>query len=218
MVRSTRSVTQLRLPPRFAFTTRVDATDVERSFYKGVSQLVTNAATRPSAGVSRMALRKLLEAAGSSPQAALRTLEKLRSSQDSTVQSSVEELLAVGAQIETGSKTRKVLELLKSLPDRKIVFVNYLATLFHLQEALQQHGIPYVSVHGGLTPEQKAAANPAWMTRRVNRNWRCRFDGADGERKMLNSFHLAAHASCRSRRGLRGISPLHPATLDRLRS
>lgn len=158
MVRNTRSVTQLRLPPRFAFTTRVDATDVERGFYQGVSQLVTDAATRVSAGVSKMALRKLLEAAGSSHQAALATLEKLRSGQDPSVKSRVEELLTLGAEIGTGSKTRKVLDLLKSLPDRKIVFVNYLATLYHLQEAFRQHGIPHASVYGSLTPAQKAAA------------------------------------------------------------
>lgn len=158
MVRNTRSVTQLRLPPRFAFTIRADATDLEQDFYDGVSSLVAHAAAASSSGISKMALRKLLEAAGSSHQAALATLEKLRSIQDQECGSRVAELLSMGARIETGSKTRKVLELLKSLPNRKIVFVNYLNTLHHLRKVFNQHGIPHAVVHGGLTPTQKAAA------------------------------------------------------------
>ncbi|MGO9116112.1 MAG: DEAD/DEAH box helicase [Desulfomonilaceae bacterium] len=158
MVRNTRSVTQLRLPPRFAFTIRADATDLEQGFYDGVSSLVAHAAATSSSGVSKMALRKLLEAAGSSHQAALATLEKFRSSQDPEVRSRVAELLSVGARIETGSKTLKVLELLRSLPARKIVFVNYLSTLHHLRKVIDQHGIPHTVVYGSLTPTQKEAA------------------------------------------------------------
>lgn len=158
MIRNTRSVTQLRLPPRFAFTTRVDATELESEFYRGVSSLVAHAAETSSAGISKMGLRKLLEAAGSSHHAALDTLEKLRSSQDPAVGSRVDGLMSIGSQIGIGSKTYKVLQLLKSLPDRKIVFVNYLSTLHHLREQFSQHGIPHTVVYGGLTPSQKAAA------------------------------------------------------------
>jgi len=158
MIRNTRSVTQLRLPPRFAFTTRVDATELEHEFYQEVSSLVAYGAETSSAGISKMGLRKLLEAAGSSHHAALGTLEKLRSNEAPAVASRVEGLLSIGAQIGTGSKTRKVLQLLKSLPDRKIVFVNYLSTLHHLREQFSQQGIPHAVVYGGLTPTQKAAA------------------------------------------------------------
>jgi SNF2 family DNA or RNA helicase len=105
-----------------------------------------------------MALRKLLEAAGSSHLAALGTLGKLKPGQDPEVASLVAELLSMGAQIVTASKTRKVLDLLRSLPDRKIVFVNYLSTLHHLHEVFNQHGIRHVMVYGALTPTQKAAA------------------------------------------------------------
>ncbi|MEW6138040.1 MAG: SNF2-related protein [Thermodesulfobacteriota bacterium] len=158
MVRNTRSVTQLRLPPRFAFTTRVTATDLEQRFYDGVSALVTHAAAKANPSITRMALRKLLEAAGSSHRAALGTLEKLATVQDPEIRSRVEELLAMGAGIGTGSKTRTVLELLKSLPDRKIVFVNFLSTLHHLRDAFKQHGIRHTVLHGGLAQAEKAAA------------------------------------------------------------
>ncbi|MGB6068116.1 MAG: SNF2-related protein [Desulfomonilaceae bacterium] len=158
MIRNTRAVTQLRLPPRFAFTTRVDATALEQQFYQGISSLVAYAASTSSAAVSKMGLRKLLEAAGSSHHAALSTLAKLRSSKDPEVGLQVERLLLIGAEIGTGSKTRKVLQLLKSLPDRKIIFVNYLNTLHHLREQFNQHGIPHAVVYGGLAPSQKAAA------------------------------------------------------------
>ncbi|MCA1961051.1 MAG: DEAD/DEAH box helicase [Desulfomonile sp.] len=158
MIRNTRSVTQLQLPPRFAFTTRVESTELEQQFYQGVSSLVAYIAKSSSAGISKMGLRKLLEAAGSSHQAALGTLEKLRSSHDPEIELRVNQLHAIGTKIGMGSKTRKVLQLLKSLPDRKIVFVNYLRTLHHLREQFGQHGIPHTTVYGSLTPTQKASA------------------------------------------------------------
>ncbi|MBM3303044.1 MAG: DEAD/DEAH box helicase, partial [Deltaproteobacteria bacterium] len=158
MVRNTRSVTQLRLPPRFAFTTRVGSGELERAFYDGISSLVSDGARKAVSGVSIMTLRKLLEAAGSSHHAALSMLEKLRTDQDPDTKSRVEELISLGKKIGTSSKTARVLELLRSLPERKIVFVNYLATLHHLREVLDREGIAHSAVYGGLTPAQKHAA------------------------------------------------------------
>jgi len=150
MVRNTRSVAQLRLPPRFAFTIQVSPTTPEAEFYREISQFVTRKVANGSKGLSRMLLRRLLEAAGSSHFAAIKMLENMSSNGNE-----IKELLKIGKQVKTGGKIQRVLELLKSSPDQKIVFVNYLRTLDYLHQTLQEHRISHVVFRGGMTPAQK---------------------------------------------------------------
>jgi len=150
MIRNTRSVTQLRLPPRFAFTVKVNPDITEQEFYQEISQFVTHKSTNGKKGVSKMVLRRLLEAVGSSHFAALKMLENMNEKGED-----VRELLKKGKQIKTGTKIEHVLELLKSSPDQKIVFVNYLQTLEYLHQTFQKHRITHVIYRGGLTPAQK---------------------------------------------------------------
>ena len=77
MVRNTRSLTQLHLPPRFAWTVRVNPHDEEKSFYRQVSEFVAGQVQKAETELPKMTLRKLLEAAGSSPLAAFRMLGKM---------------------------------------------------------------------------------------------------------------------------------------------
>jgi len=158
MVRNTRSASELRLPPRFAFTTRVGPSDTEHNFYSGISGLVSDCSSGGIPGVTVMALRKLLEAAGSSHYAALRSLEKLHSKVADETGDRVHEILCLGKNIGVGSKTRKVIQLAKSVTEQKIIFVNYLATLEHLQKVLTQQRIPHVVFRGGMTSARKKAA------------------------------------------------------------
>jgi SNF2 family DNA or RNA helicase len=150
MVRNTRSVAHLRLPPRFAFTVQVSPTPPEVEFYQGISQFVSQRAANDLKGLSRMILRKLLEAAGSSHFAAMKMLENMSSNGKE-----ITELLGIGKQVKAGGKSQRVIELLKSSPDQKIVFVNYLQTLNYLHQTFQQHRIAHVVYRGGMTPAQK---------------------------------------------------------------
>jgi superfamily II DNA or RNA helicase len=163
MVRNTRSVTRLRLPPRFAFTTRVNPTPQESLFYQKISDLVRSAPRHPDNEFSRLGLRRLMEAAGSSHFAALRMLERMAERSADGDREKIKEILFTGADIRAGSKSQKVIELLRASPEQKIVFVNYRATLEHLQDLLEQADISLAVLHGGLSAAQKQAALEAFQ-------------------------------------------------------
>ena len=159
MVRNTRSVTQLRLPPRFARTVRLTPTPAEANFYRAISAFVTSrASAHDTRGGDKMTWRKLLEAAGSSPVAALRMLERLKERHGNGLGRQITELLDLGRKIRQSAKAQKVVELLKATPAQKLLFVNYLDSLGYLEQVLTEHRIPHVVYHGGLTPAQKQAA------------------------------------------------------------
>jgi len=158
MIRNTRSIAQVSLPVRFAYTTRVSPSEPEMRLYQGISALVNDYATGTSSALTVMAFRKLLEAAGSSHYAAMRSLEKLGARELEGIAARTGELLDIGRGIGVGSKAEKVIHLLKSSPEQKIVFVNYVATLEHLRETLARHRIPHAVFSGGLSQTQKRAA------------------------------------------------------------
>ncbi len=158
MIRNTRSVTQLRLPPRFANTVRVAATPPEEEFYHGISNFVIDLAKSKSAAVSKAGLQKLLEASGSSHFAALRMLENIAHRNENGVSQSARQLMTVGTAIHVAAKIQRVLELLHALPEQKIVFVNYVATLEYLQQVLREQRISHVVFYGSMSSEQKQAA------------------------------------------------------------
>lgn len=69
MVRNTRSVAQVQLPPRFAMTVRVNPTPGEAAFYGAVNPFVRDQTAKTSGVLGKQQLRKVLEAMGSSPPA-----------------------------------------------------------------------------------------------------------------------------------------------------
>ena len=163
LVRNTRSVTQLRLPPRFALTVRLFPTPEEGEFYQRVSRLVTAQAGRPDTrGGDKLTWRRLLEAAGSSPAAALKMLARLQERQTDGLGGELNDLTALGRSIRQSAKVQQVVELLKASPEQKLLFVNYLASLEYVQQALSEHGIPHAVDQGNLTPARKQAALQAF--------------------------------------------------------
>ena len=155
MIRNTRSITQLHLPPRFAWTVRVNPHDEEKSFYRQVSEFVAGQVQNTEKELPKMTLRKLLEAAGSSPLAAFRMLEKMAGEKDNEVGLEAERLLVMGKELSSIAKTKKILELLKTDSEQKIIFVNYLATLEHLHQVLNEEKVSHLVFQGSLTTEQK---------------------------------------------------------------
>jgi superfamily II DNA or RNA helicase len=158
MVRNTRSITRLRLPPRFALTVRTNPTATESGFYRGISDLVSFAGAVDSPPVPKPALRRLLEAAGSSHFAALRLLSRLAEQGENGIREKALAIRTIGETIQLEGKTQKVLELLRAGAEQKILFVNYLATLEYLQGILTEKNIPHAVFHGSLSPDQKQQA------------------------------------------------------------
>ncbi|MEA1867936.1 MAG: SNF2-related protein [Thermodesulfobacteriota bacterium] len=155
MIRNTRSVTQLHIPPRFASTIRIDPSPDEETFYQEISRFVTEQAAQGSSALSKMALRRLLEAAGSSHFASLKMLEKISLQSLEGTSNQAKDLLEMGRSIRIGGKIRRVIELLQASPEQKIVFVNYLATLEYFHQILEKHKMPHVVYRGGMTTAQK---------------------------------------------------------------
>ena len=154
MVRNTRSVTHLNLPPRFASTIRVTPSAAETLFYEKVSEFVTQASVE-SSGIARLTLRKLLEAAGSSHAAALRMLEHMRAGQNPEYAAQARELVETGIAVSRSGKASQVLDMLRASQEKTLVFVNYRATLEYLEQACRRQGIPHAVYRGGMTPAQK---------------------------------------------------------------
>ncbi len=155
MVRNTRSVAQVHLPPRMAYTVRVAPASEEQSFYDLVSRFVTDQNAAESPDLPKMTVRKFLEAAGSSHVAALRMLEKIQVDGRKASGKQVKEMIDLGRAIPVGGKIQKVMDLVKASGDQKIIFVNYIATLEYLKQVLEKQGVPHVVFQGGLTSVQK---------------------------------------------------------------
>lgn len=167
MVRNTRAVARIDLPPRYAMTVRVEATTAEQELYARVTDLVKkiNAAD----GVrNRMLLKNLLAEAGSSPNAVSRTLMRAFSG-GNLLQEHRQEILAIGNMCRSMANTAKNKMLLKlitapeSPPGKKIVFVKYTATLEHLAELLDWERIPYALFHGRMENSRKEEEIKSFM-------------------------------------------------------
>lgn len=157
MLRNTRSVTQLSLPPRFATTVKVPPTKNEETVYQEISNFVADCHAE-SRDLSKLALQKLLESAGSSHFAALRMLENIAARNQNRIAEHARKIISLCKEIRLGAKTQQVVEILQALSDQKIIFVNYLATLDYLRGALEEQRIPHVVFHGSMSKLQKEAA------------------------------------------------------------
>ena len=168
MVRNTRSVTGLHIPPRFATTVRVTPNQAEAEFYQGICKFVIGHSDHgESSHVSRFVLKRLLETAGSSHAATLRMLDKMLESVGNSVRGQIRQLVDLGRRIHAGSKIQKIVELLRASPEQKIIFVNHIATLEYIEQVLLEHGISCAVFHGGLSASQKRSGIDAFRAGRA---------------------------------------------------
>lgn len=164
LVRNTRSVTKLQLPPRFATTVRTMPAGPEAEFYEAVSGFVAEEGGEGRSGFSRLILRRLLEGVGSSHVAALRMLERMSEGSRDGVRQRLAPMIELGRKIQVSAKAAQILDLLRASPDQKIVFVNYLAALDYIRGLLRAHGIAHQAYHGGMDRDRKQAAIEAFRS------------------------------------------------------
>ena len=158
MIRTTRSVAKLELPPRFATTVRVEPEASEQRFYEEISAFVAAASAGAAGTLQRRALQGLLAAAGSSPAAAAGRLEKISERYEGDMRRRASELRDAGRRLGAGAKAAHVRDLLAAGAGPAIVFVNTLTTLEHLERVFSAQGIDHVFFHGGLAKARKQAA------------------------------------------------------------
>ncbi len=157
MIRNTRAVVALKLPPRQAATIAVDGSEGERCAYAEMAAAVRDLAAQGDPGRHRLALHHLLGAAGSSPAAARAAVMRFaaRHADEPAWQRLGERWAAVGV----GAKEVALLDLLRRNPaEKKLVFVHYRDTLEHLAGLLARHGVGFARFEGNLSGAEKDAA------------------------------------------------------------
>ncbi|MDZ7830609.1 MAG: SNF2-related protein [Desulfobacterales bacterium] len=156
MIRNTRAVANIQIPPRFAETARTEPAAAETELYARITELVRdiNAA---NGSRRRMTLQHLLAEAGSSPAAVEKTLSDLAGKKELS-EWQTDEIPAIRnltrSMGDTG-KNKMVLQLIESADEKIIVFVKYRATLDHLSDVFSWHNIGHSLFHGQMPNARK---------------------------------------------------------------
>jgi len=152
MIRNTRALAKINIPPRFAETVRVEPTGSEKELYERISLLVHDVNRTDGIG-NKLLLKTLLAEAGSSPRAVELTLSRIMDKKELLL-AHVEQIQAIRNLSRSMADTRKnkiLLKLIRSAPGKKIVFVKYLGTLEHITDFLSWEKIPHAVFHGSMT-------------------------------------------------------------------
>lgn len=152
MIRNTRALAKINIPPRFAETVRVEPTGSEKELYERISLLVHDVNRTDGIG-NKLLLKTLLAEAGSSPRAVELTLTRIMDKKELLL-AHEEQIQAIRNLSRSMADTRKnkiLLKLIRSAPGKKIVFVKYLGTLEHITDFLSWEKIPHAVFHGGMS-------------------------------------------------------------------
>ena len=156
MIRNTRALAGINIPPRYAQTIRIDASKEELAFYERLESLIM-ALNSTHKGRGRLITKNLLAQAGSSPKAVEGALINMLEKKSYT-DAHEKELLALKKLCNTTLDTPKnkaLLKLIQSSREKIIVFVKYRGTLDHLCEFLERHDIALAQFHGQLNNQKK---------------------------------------------------------------
>ncbi len=146
MVRTRREDTAIRFPRRTAETALLEPTEEEMRLYADVTAFVRAAVKSPAwkggAGGWHLVLQVLQKEIGSSPRAAVRTLEKIAArSPDAGAGEAARGLADRARSVSASSKLTHLLDLVRSVDDKVLVFTQFRATLRYLAEALAADGV-----------------------------------------------------------------------------
>jgi len=156
MIRNTRALARLDIPPRFAQTIKLDSDKYEKELYERISALVQNINKTDGTG-HKLLLKNLLEEAGSSPRAVSLTLSRVLAKKDLLLEQE-KEIRAINnlcRSLDHTSKNKLLLKLIRSSPGKKIIFVKYLGTMDHISDFLSWKGISHALFHGSMNNFKK---------------------------------------------------------------
>jgi SNF2 family DNA or RNA helicase len=157
MIRNTRALADISLPPRHASTVLVEGEPAERELYARLTDLVRKGF---QSNLSRLSLGLLLQEAGSSPRAVRKTLLKMaaHSEVDGGIKEQITKLANLCKYVPTTSKTARLLELLKMSSEKVLVFSRFKATLEEVAMRLSDSGIGFSIFQGNMSAEEKDLA------------------------------------------------------------
>jgi len=156
MIRNTRAVANIHIPPRFAETIRIEPIPSEIELYNRISGLVQDVNTTIGRQ-NRMLLKHLLAEAGSSPAAVEKTLSQLAGKHDllNRQRDEIQAIRNLTRSMGDTGKNQMLVKLIKASDDKLIVFVKYRATLDHLSDVLAWHNIRHSLFHGQMPNAEK---------------------------------------------------------------
>ncbi len=165
MIRNTRALAALNIPPRFAQTVLITPDKNELQLYTMVTDLVTainqhNKQQRKR--THRMLLKNLLAEAGSSPRAISLTMGRLLEKDDDRLADFHDQIQAIRTLCrsitgETG-KNKALGKLINRTSGKKIIFVKYIGSMEEIADYLDWHNISYTTFHGSMSNQKKDAA------------------------------------------------------------
>ena len=168
MVRNTRSLVHIDLPPRYAQTLVVEPGAEEAACYHQLDTYLRWRLPRTAASdtadtdevdsttgpLTRMQVNTLLLAAGSHPAALAGSFRRI-AGEDPQAAPLLARLAGIGA----SAKERRLVELLRSRPDGKaLVFATFRDTVDRLDAVLTEAGISHTVFHGGIDAAAKRQA------------------------------------------------------------
>jgi superfamily II DNA or RNA helicase len=156
MIRNTRALAKINIPPRFAETIRVEPTASEKDLYERIDQLV--AAINRTDGIgNKLLLKNLLAEAGSSPRAVELTLTRMLTKKDLLLdhQRQIQAIRNLSRSMADTCKNRIVRELVRSRPGKTIIFVKFMGTLEQITDFLSWEKIPHAVFHGQMSNQAK---------------------------------------------------------------
>jgi len=156
MIRNTRALASINIPPRFAQTIRVQSTNAEQELYQRITDLVRRL-NADGASHHKLLLKNLLAEAGSSPQSVSLSLNRMLAKRDMPAdrEKDVQAINNLCRSMDFTQKNRMLLKLIKSNPGKIIIFVKYLGTLDSLVQFLDWERIPHALFHGGMQNAEK---------------------------------------------------------------
>jgi SNF2 family DNA or RNA helicase len=156
MIRNTRALAGINIPPRFAQTVCIEPSGQETAFYKRLENLIMEIHVQ-TGGKGKLLLKHLLSQAGSSPSAVETTLDKMLRNNNYPA-GLHDELIAVKNLCRTSvdtTKNKALLQVIQSTREKIIIFVKYRGTVAHLTEFLEWNRISFSLFHGGMDNETK---------------------------------------------------------------
>jgi len=166
MVRNRRSDTGAITARRRAEVIEVALSPDEASFYQRLTVFVRGhyaaessapASGHPSGGVTQFVLKTLQREVGSSIEAVLPTLEKIAAEEAHThsLRQVCGTLAGQAREVASRAKAVALVRLLKTIPDKVVVFTCFRATLRFLADLLQGEGFRVAQLHGGMRRAEK---------------------------------------------------------------
>ncbi|WP_083516974.1 DEAD/DEAH box helicase [Alicyclobacillus shizuokensis] len=151
LIRNRRRDGSTSLPPRHVRSVPLTLSPPERALYDAVQTFLrTEYRARSEGRASVLPLITLQREICSSPYAAMITMERMiKRSKDDSLRKTLQKLTRMAESIHTYTKVETVLQMLKEIDDKCVVFTEYRATQDFLLYMLKRHGISVVPFRGG---------------------------------------------------------------------